>query len=164
MEEELNFKMEKIRKLVERYQNDVDDNIDLWKQTLNDLINIKKDVSQNGVFSENEEFNEIKTEDIKFLMIPYYQSELMQKFMENRENNLNFALKFYDEFYKFLEQCEYLDKDKITMYKILTKPSDEDEEPKKPSFEVMSKEREDKISKFKYKKLLSEKLKVFINI
>lgn len=167
MEDELNFKMEKIRKEIEKYEDEggsgKEDN---WKQTFNNLNEVKKIVYSHGIFSENEEFKEIKTEDIKFLLIPFYQSELMQKFMENRESNLQFAIHFYEEFFKLLDGHEYFDKERKDQFKNLLKKYkkenvDENEEANtKPNMDDMSKEREEKIKLFRYKKALSEKLKV----
>jgi hypothetical protein len=166
MEEELNFKMEKIRKEMEKYEEEggsgKEEN---WKQTFNNLNDIKKLVYAQGVFSENEEFKDIKSEDIKFLLIPFYQSELMQKFMENRESNLNYSIHFYEEFFKLLDQHEYFEKERKEQFKILlknykNKNEDNGEDNFKSSMQEMAKEREEKIKLFKYKKALSEKLKV----
>jgi len=165
MEEELNFKMEKIRKEMEKYEDEGGSGKqENWKTTFNNLNEIKKLVYSQGVFSENEEFKDIKSEDIKFLLIPFYQSELMQKFMENRESNLNYSIHFYEEFFKLLDQHEYFEKERKDQFKNLLKKyknEDKNEEVNmKPSMQEMSKEREEKIKMFKYKKALSEKLKV----
>jgi hypothetical protein len=162
-EDELSIEMENLRKTMEKYEEDGGSlSTEQFKNTFNEINEIKKRIFAQGIFSENEDFTEIKTESIKFMLISYYQSELMQKFMENRESTLNFALHFYDEFYKLLDKHNYLVKDRKDMYKKLTKKNeDEDESNKgKPSMEEMSKEREEKILAFKYKKILSEKLKV----
>jgi hypothetical protein len=167
MEEELNFKMEKIRKEMEKYEDEGDSGKEeKWKQTFNNLNEVKKIVYSQGIFSENEDFKEIKTEDIKFLLIPFYQSELMQKFKENKESNLKFAIHFYEEFFKLLDGHEYFEKERKEQFKNLIKKyknenGEESTENKfKLSLEDMSKEREEKIKLFKYKKALSEKLKV----
>lgn len=160
MEQELSIKMEKLRKRVERIEDEYD-KFEEWKQLLNELIQFKNQVQSTAIFSDNEEFKEIKSEDLKFLMISYYQAEVLQKFQENREGVLKMSLQFYNEFYKILEKYEYLNKDRITYYKKISQDIDEEgEEVKKPSFEELSKEREEKILAFKYKKVLSEKLKV----
>ncbi len=87
--------------------------------------------------------------------------------MENRDLRLEHALKFYEEFYKILDLYAYLTKERKDAYKSLTKSEEEiDEKDKmKKAFEQMSLEREEKINQFRYKKALSEKLKVIrINI
>jgi len=161
MEDDLNLRVEEIRKKVEKIEDEFD-MTEEWKKLLNELNEVKLKVHAAGIFSENEEFKEIKTEDIKFLLIPFYQAEVIQKFMENRENIISHSLQFYKEFYNILEKYDYLTKDRKNYYKKLTRAKEEedDEASSKPSVEEMSREREEKIMAFKYKKGLSEKLKV----
>lgn len=137
------------------------------KKMLDDLIKMNIKVSGSHKFSKNEEFKEIKSEDIKFLLIPFYQSEILQRFYENRETRLEQALLFYDEFFKTLKIYDYLDKEKANFYKILRKKNDEelnetDQDKIKKSFEQLSVDREEKIKSYKYKKALSDKIKVYI--
>jgi immunoglobulin-binding protein 1 len=164
MEDDINVKLEKIRRKIEIYEESSYDksNEEDWKEILNYLNDLKKNVYSQGMFSDNEEFKDIITENIKFLLVPYYQGEMIQKFVENRESNLLYALKFYNEFYKLLEKYNYLTKERKEMYKNLTRESDDEENTKnsKQSFDELSKEREQKIQNFRYKKALSEKLKV----
>ncbi len=155
--------MEKLRKKFEDLENDSEGKIEEVKKLFNEFNNIFIRVRDNQTFSKNEEFSEIKTEDIKYLLIHYYQSELMQKFMENRDVRLEQALKFYEEFYKILNMYSYLSKESKGVYKALTKIDEDDEKDKmKKAFEQMSIDRDEKIRLFKYKKTLSEKLKVII--
>lgn len=161
-------KIEELRKRIEKYEEEggpYDQNE--LKKALNSLAKIAKEVHSNGLFSANEEFSEIKVEDLKYLLVPYYQAEIIQKFMENRDSKLDLALKFYDEFFKILDNYNYFDKDKKNLYKILRKTKDDEEETeknpnKKPSFELLSQNREEKIKAYKYKKALSDKIKVNI--
>jgi len=128
------------------------------------LIYLQNQVKKEGVFAENETFNEIKPEDLKFLLISYFQGELIQKFMENRDAKLELALKFFDDFYNRLDSYEYLPKEKKETYKALTKNDDEDENGKKSNnMDLLNKERSEKIQMFKYKKALSEKIKKLEN-
>ena len=160
MEEQFSTRLEDLRRKVEKLEDEYDKQEE-WKVLLNDLNEVKIKVYAAGVFSENEEFKEIKTEDIKYLLISFYQAEVIQKFSENRENILSHALQFYKEFYNILNKYEYLTKDRKIYYKKITKQGDDEEEGRgKPSLEEMSKEREEKILAFKYKKALSDKLKV----
>jgi len=165
MEEDLNFRLEEIRKKVEKIEDEFD-NTEEWKKLLNELNEVKLKVHAAGVFSENEEFKDIKTEDIKYLLISFYQAEVIQKFMENRENIISHSLQFYKEFYNILEKYEYLTKDRKNYYKKLTRGKEEEDEEgsSKPSIDEMSRERDEKIMAFKYKKGLSDKLKVNKNL
>jgi hypothetical protein len=165
MEESLAKRIENVRRKIEEYGEKSYDKKyeDDWKKLLNELNDIKLKIYKEKIFSDNEEFKDIKTEDIKFMLVAFYQSELIQKFMVNRKNILEFALKFYDEFYKLLKSYEYLSKEQIKKYEKLTHvPEEGEEEPKKTpqqSFQEMSQNRTEKIEMYKYKKNLSEKLK-----
>lgn len=163
MEESLGKRLEVIRRKYEEYSEKGYDKKyeDDWKKMLNELNDIKVLVFKEKLFSDNEEFKDVKTEDIKFMLIAFYQSEVIQKFMVNRKNILEFALKFYDEFYKLLKSYEYLSKEQIAKYEKMTKKNEENDEKKseKQSFMEMSQNRTEKIEMYKYKKNLSLKLK-----
>ena len=164
MEESLAKRIELVRRKMEDYdQKGYDKKFEEdWKKLLNELNDIKVKIYKEKIFSDNEEFKDIKTEDIKFMLVAFYQSELIQKFMVNRKNVLEFALKFYDEFFNLLQSYEYLSKEQVKKYKKLTHKDEEGEKQKKTpqqSFEEMSQNRTEKIEMYKYKKNLSEKLK-----
>ena len=65
------------------------------------------------------------------MLVAFYQSELIQKFMVNRKNILEFALKFYDEFFNLLQSYEYLSKEQVKKYKKMTHKDEEEENMKK---------------------------------
>ena len=164
MEESLGKRLEIVRRKIEEYGEKGYDKKyeDDWKKLLNDLNDIKVKIYREKIFSDNEEFKDIKTEDIKFMLVAFYQSELIQKFMVNRKNILEFALKFYDEFYKLLKSYDYLSKEQVKKYEKLTFVPEEGEAPKKSpqqSFQELSQNRTEKIEMYKYKKNLSEKIK-----
>ena len=90
---------------------------------------------------------------------------MIQKFSDNREGILAIALQFYREFYNILEKYEYLNKERKEYYKKISGEKDKDDEEeegerKRPTMDELSKERDEKIMAFKYKKAISEKLKV----
>ena len=163
MEESLSKRLENVRTKMEDYEQKGYDKKyeEDWKKLLNELNDIKLKIYQEKIFSDNEEFKDIKTEDIKFMLVAFYQSELIQKFMVNRKNILEFALKFYDEFFNLLQSYEYLSKEQVNKYKKMTHKDEEENQQKtqKQSFEEMSRNRTEKIEMYKYKKNLSEKLK-----
>ena len=164
MEASLSQRLETVRRKMEDYEKKGYDKKyeEDWKKLLNELNDIKLKIYKEKIFSDNEEFKDIKTEDIKFMLVAFYQSELIQKFMANRKNILEFALKFYDEFYNLLQTYEYLSKEQVKKYKKLTHKDEEEENKKKTpqqSFEEMSQSRTEKIEMYKYKKNLSEKIK-----
>ncbi len=166
MESDLSTRLERLRRRVENLEDEYDKQED-WKELLNSLNEVKIKAYAAGVFSENEEFKEIKTEDLKFLFISFYQAEVIQKFSDNREGILSIALQFYREFYNILEKYEYLNKERKDYYKKISGEKDKDDEEeegerKRPTMDELSKERDEKIMAFKYKKAISEKLKVNI--
>jgi immunoglobulin-binding protein 1 len=160
--------IELVRRKIEKFEDEGGpyDQEEL-KNILNICSKIIKEVHSNGLFSTNEEFNEVKTEDIKYLLVPYYQSDILQKFMENRESKLDLSLKFYDEFFKVLNNYGYFQKEKKKLYLNLRKKDDEEVDNesdkdinKKSNIELVSQNREEKIQAYKYKKALSNRLKV----
>lgn len=145
-----------------------------------DILNeIMKEITRNNMFSGNEEFKEIPFENLKYLMIPFYQAELLILLQnENREKNLKLSLQFYNEYYKILKTYKYLDKKEEDKFKYLYEEclfaeskgkensnnfekllEEEKNNKKKINLEVHSKSREEKIEEYKYKKLLLDKLK-----
>ena len=142
MEEQLSKRIETVRRQLEDYEQKGYDKKyeDEWKKLLNELNDIKVKIYKEKIFSDNEEFKDIKTEDIKFMLVAFYQSELIQKFMVNRKNILEFALKFYDEFFNLLQSYEYLSKEQVNKYKKLTHKDEEEEnknKTQKQSFDEM---------------------------
>ena len=163
MENSNSIRIEQIRRKIEQYEENGYEKSyeEEWKGVFDALNEIKTYVDKEKIFSDNEEFSDIKTEDIKYMLISYYKSELVQKVQTNRKNMLNFGLTFYGEFYKLLKNYNYLSKEQIKYYESLTKPDEDEEEKKskKPDMALLSMERQRKIEMYKYKKTLSEKIK-----
>jgi len=162
----MNTQMEKLRRKFENMENNSESKEEDIKKLFNEFNSMFIKVREKQIFSNNEEFSEIKTEDIKYLIIPYYLSELIQKFTENREVRLEQGLKFYYEFFKILNMYTYLSKEQKQIYEKLTEKDEENGDNKKNNklaFEQMSSEREEKIKNYKYKKTLSDKLKVILS-
>ena len=113
---EMSGRIEKIRRQVEYFEENPENQVTEWKAAMDVLALLFKDVAKEHIFSANEEFPDIKTEDIKYLLIPYYQAELIQKFMDSRLDKIKLAFKFYDEFFKILELYRYLTKDVYITY------------------------------------------------
>lgn len=161
----LSKRLEEIRKKIEDYEENgyYDPKFEEeWKKILDDLNKIKIKIYKDNLFSPNEEFAEVATENIKFLLVAFYQSEMIQKFQTNRKQLLNFGLKFYKEFYNLLNSYHYLSKEQIKNFEYIMKKEDDDpDKPKKikMDFNQQSMERQRKIEMYKYKKNLSEKLK-----
>ncbi|KAF2070111.1 hypothetical protein CYY_008574 [Polysphondylium violaceum] len=84
----------------EEYQDKV-------KQSIKYLFNASIQVSRQSVFSKNEELEDIRTDLLKYLLIPYYVAELYLKINDvDRVKHLKISkIKVMD----FLNQCENLD-------------------------------------------------------
>ena len=100
MENSNSIRIEQIRRKIEQYEENGYEKSyeEEWKGVFDALNEIKTYVDKEKIFSDNEEFSDIKTEDIKYMLISYYKSELVQKVQTNRKNMLNFGLTFYGEF------------------------------------------------------------------
>ena len=72
-----------------------------------------------SIFSSNEEFSEIHTENIKLLMIPYYQAEVLLRIMENRDKNVQKGHVYYLEYLKLMNHYRLLDKAQVTQWKTM---------------------------------------------
>jgi len=169
-----------------RYINEMQENCDYdeekVKKQLNNLNLIFKDVTRQSLFSPNESFDEIHSENLKFLLIPFYQGELifLLQDREKREKNLKLVLQFYEEFFKILKNYEFIDKEQIDLYNSmylealsasskgkenadqvdkLIEQEKKKETPKRHDLEMMSKDRETKIKEYKQKKELLERIK-----
>ena len=166
-------------KLIHELNNIKNDGTSLDKKEIlnlfNQIVAYSKEVSSLALFSGNEEFDEIDTENLKFLLITYYQGELLLLLTEDRKKNIKIATQFFEEFYKVLFTYQFLDKDQINQYKELINEIRESESigkdnsdnfnfntkktQSKPDMEKMKKEREAKIKSYKEKKELIEKIK-----
>lgn len=167
MEDQMNEDMELIRKEFEDYESGkIEADNSKYEQLLDKLINMQIKVEASHKFSDNEEFSEIKTEDIKFLFIRFYQAVVIQKFNEHREAKLEISKKFFEEFFRILRTYNYLSKERVEHYKLISKENEEDKEGEgevkrvKQNFQALTLNREEKIKNAKYKKDLSDKLSV----
>lgn len=146
------------------------------KEQLDILIKIFQDVVNNSIFSPNESFEEILTENLRYLLVPFYQGEVLLLLQENREKNLSIVVRFYEEFFKVLQDYKFLDKTSVEQYNTLfneiveaenkgkensnnyEKISQKQEKLSRPDMSKMTIEREAKIQEYKYKKSLLDKI------
>lgn len=168
------------RKVLEMQDNLVTDKDQIIKQ-FDILADVMKEVASNCFFSPNETFEEILTENLRFLLTPFYQGELFMLLQENRDKNFKLVLQFYDEFFKILKNYKFVSKEEIDLYNFLyleaisaeTKgkensdnyekllDSERKKETKKiPDLTGISQDREAKIKEYKYKKSLLESIKL----
>ena len=70
-----------------------------------------------SIFSPNECINEIHTENLKLLMAPYYQADLLFRIMDNRGERVKLAHVFYIEYLRLLNHYGVLDKGQEKQWK-----------------------------------------------
>ncbi len=177
-----NFQKNDFYKLIKRIDTVKNDSIQLPKEEVmslfNQLVNYTKEISSLSLFSGNEDFEEIQTENIIYLLITYYQAELilMISDMNERKKNIKLSIKFYEEYFKILRTYQLITKEDIEKFKALTGEITEAEElgkensnkyipnssksKLKPDMSKMTTERDEKIKAYKYKKNLIDKLKL----
>ena len=92
-----------------------------FKETLEKLNKLVESIQKDSIFSSNETFSEIHTENIKLLMIPYYQAEILLRIMENREQNVQKGHVYYLEYLKLMNHYHLLDNAQITQWKTMNR-------------------------------------------
>jgi len=76
------------QKLCEGFFNDENCDEAHYTQALNLLNVITKSVKEQGIFSPNEEFAEIKTEHLKYVLIPFYLGDTHGRLMKDRKDSV----------------------------------------------------------------------------
>jgi hypothetical protein len=69
------------------------------------------------VFSSNEELSDIHTENIKLLMIPYYQAQVLMRLMEDRDESVKKGHTYFLEYLKLMNHYRLLDKGQVQLWK-----------------------------------------------
>ncbi|MCL4145625.1 UNVERIFIED_CONTAM: hypothetical protein GTU68_039531 [Idotea baltica] len=131
--------------------------------TIKILEELTINISYLGVFSTNEAIEEISTNSLKFMMLPVLLGSLTLKLLKQpREEALEMASVYFKD---FLKRCFH--------YQLTSNPNINDEEknasengpkispsgrPTPEELRMMSKQRENKIARYKEKKALEEKL------
>jgi len=99
------------------YDNYVDCSEENYMKTLEQLRKLIIQIQRLGVFSPNEEISEIPTENLKLLMAPYYQADLLFRIMDKRDERVKLAHVFFIEYLRLLNHYELLDKGQEKQWK-----------------------------------------------
>ena len=67
-----------------------------WLQSLTAVARGERLVEAAGVFSANEEADDVQTNDLRYLLLPFFQGELLAAAQEARQLRLRQALAAYD--------------------------------------------------------------------
>ena len=92
------------------YDNFVDCEEKNYIATLEELRKLIVEIQKKSMFSPNEELSEIHTENLKLLMAPYYQADLLFRIMDNRAERVKLAHVFFIEYLRLLNHYGILDK------------------------------------------------------
>lgn len=144
----------------------------LWNSNRNFYFNLQADikkciglfedstrlVSLTGVFSSNESFQEITTEDLKFLLLPFFLAQLQLKLCTaDRKHNVEIAEIYYKDFLKRCTDyglCEAaMDNRQVATVQNDTPRSEME------ALQQMALSREKKLAQYRAKKELNDQIK-----
>ena len=117
--EEITETFHKLEKKCIEYDNGVDNDDKNYIKTLEDLRKLITEIQRQSIFSNNEELPEVHTENLKLMMAPYYQADLLFRIMENRAERVKMAQVFYIEYLRMLNHYGVLEKEQIQVWKML---------------------------------------------
>lgn len=103
------------------YENFIDCEEKNYLETLEQLRLLIKKVSEEHIFSQNETIDEVQTENLKLLMIPYYQADTLLRIMDQRLERVQMANLFYLDYLKMLGHYNLLSEQHKKMFKTLLK-------------------------------------------
>ncbi|KAM3133532.1 hypothetical protein pb186bvf_014374 [Paramecium bursaria] len=150
---ELHLKFQILLRLADQYEQEGSDD-----QKLIDLIEkfqkAQQDIIKEKIFSPNEEFEEIQTENLRFLFLPFYVGLALTQiqFIDLRQKNLVSADYYIQEFLKLLDHYQLLNPQQKKLWKQFR-------DSKKFEFQ-----REDKILNFKETKQLTLQIQNLMKI
>lgn len=76
------------QKLCEGFMNDENCSEKHYSEAINLLDAIAKSVKSQGIFSPNEEFAEVRTENLKFLLLPFYLADVHGRSVKERKDSV----------------------------------------------------------------------------
>eukprot|EP00916_Digyalum_oweni_P002164 GHVL01003999.1.p1 GENE.GHVL01003999.1~~GHVL01003999.1.p1 ORF type:complete len:217 (+),score=50.55 GHVL01003999.1:33-683(+) len=131
------------------YKNYIDDkNYKNSEKLYFDFLKIGGEVEKLGLFSSNEEIDDISTANLKFILVPYILAHLSSFSNENRLEKVEKALVNYRIFVDFCVSCELAhSNDKTAFVSASMDPATR---------------RNDKIERFRRQKEMKEKLKILM--
>jgi len=78
-------------------------------KTLDGLKALVKEIQSESIFSSNEGLAEIATENVKLLMVPYYEAETLFRIMDKREERVKMSHSFYLDYLKLCNHYDLLE-------------------------------------------------------
>lgn len=81
------------------------------------------------MFSENESIKEIDTDNLRLLLIPFYEAEVNYLVMENRDKRVKLAQTIFIEYLKLMNHYELLEKDQKDQLKTYIRQAEGEDQP-----------------------------------
>lgn len=91
------------------YEEFVDCSDENFIKTFDDLQDIVNSLTREGVFSPNEQFKELDTNNLPLLLCPYYMAKVAGRIMENRLNRIQVSQRFFFEYLRMMKHYELLE-------------------------------------------------------
>ncbi|KRX10975.1 hypothetical protein PPERSA_12099 [Pseudocohnilembus persalinus] len=102
--EEISKEYDRLQLIVQDYEETCGDQKNLtFDEAIKKLQAIQKGIIEHGVFSPNEDYKEIQTQNLKYLLLPYYLGDVFGRIPENRKKSLEFSKLYLNEFLKLLD-------------------------------------------------------------
>ncbi len=97
----------KVEKLYERFLKDQDCDEAHYTEAINLLNVVTNMVKMHGIFSPNEDFSEIKTEHLKYLLVPYYLGDIYGRSMADRKTKVTKSnVGLFSLFFDCVSECQ----------------------------------------------------------
>ena len=106
------------------YENYEDATEESYLKTLDGFKLLVEDIKRESVFSANETMDEIDTEHLKLMMVPYYEANVMFRVMDQRPKRVQDAHKQYLEYLKLMNHYKVLEKLQKQVFKDLLMKND----------------------------------------
>ena len=107
----------KLEKRVTGYEDFLNCEERHFRETLELFNQLVERIQSEMVFSSNEELSDIHTENIKLLMIPYYQAQVLMRLMEDRDESVKKGHTYFLEYLKLMNHYRLLDKGQVQLWK-----------------------------------------------
>lgn len=111
----------KCEKRVIGYENYENCEQEHFAETLKDIQKLVDEIQREACFSPNEELKDIQTENMKMLMVPYLEAEVLFRLMDDRAARVKQAHTYYLEYLKLMRHYDLLEKQQELKLKSLLK-------------------------------------------
>ena len=92
------------------FENYIDCSEESYLKCLEGFKQLVEDIKRESVFSANEGMEEIQTDHLKLMMVPYYEANVMFRCMTDRPKMVKDAHKQYLEYLKLMNHYKMLEK------------------------------------------------------